>query len=189
MSRMKNMEFNVDRLIDDSLEWEIKDFSSLVHLGITVPNAKYISYVDSDRVVLEEIHNLSGKSIVMTTCTDDQRNCYSSFCPENSEEYSALKQVITRLQNKHNVEAMNPKLEYKVEVFETPYNKEVLVNGIPIEEVDPVEIESIAHELVSDLDVKQLIKLISKFSRKASTADLDERGVKNDIYRVTTIEL
>lgn len=183
------MEFNVYRLLDNSLDWEIKDFSSLVHLGITVPNAKYITCIGSDCVVLEEIHNLAGKSIVLTACTDDQRNCYSSHYPENSEEYNALKQVIMRIQNKPKIEAMNPKLEYKVEVFETPYDREVLVNGVPIEEVDPVEIKSIVHELVSDLDVKQLIKLISKFSRKASTADLHEREVKNDIYRVTTVEL
>lgn len=182
------MEFNVDRLLDNSLDWEIKDFSSLVHLGIAVPNAKYITYTGSDRVVLEETHNLAGKSIVLTTCTADQRNCYSSHYPENSEEYNALKQVITRLQNKPKIEAMNPKLEYKVEVFETPYDREVLVNGVPIKKVDPVEIESIAHEIVSDLDVKQLTKLISKFSRKTSTADIEERDV-NGIYRVITVEL
>lgn len=183
------MEFNVDRLLDKDLDWEIKDFSSLVHLGITVPNAKYITYTGSGRVVLEETHNLAGKSIVLTTCTAYQLNCYSYHYPENSEEYKKLKQVLTRLQNKHKIEAMNPKLEYKVEVFETPYNREVLVNGVPIKKVDPVEIESIAHELVSVLDTKHLINLISKFSRKASTADLDEREVKSDIYRVTTLEL
>lgn len=183
------MEFNIDSLLDNSLDWETKDFSSLVRLGITVPNAKYITYTGGDRVVLEETYNLAGKSIVLTACTGDQHDCYSSHYPENSEEYSALKQVITRLQNKPKIEAMNPKLEYKVEVFETPYNREVLVNGVPIKKVDPVEIESIAHELVSDLDTKHLINLISKFSRKASTADLDEREVKSDIYRVTTLEL
>lgn len=183
------MEFNVYRLLDNSLEWDIKDYSPLAQFGVAVAPTKYITYTGSDRVVLEETHNLAGKSIVLTTCTADQRNCYSSHYPENSEEYSALKQVITRLQNKPKIEAMNPKLEYRVEVFETPYNREVLVNGVPIKKVDPVEIESIAHELVSDLDTKHLINLISKFSRKASTADLDEREVKSDIYRVTTLEL
>lgn len=83
---------------------------------------------------------------------------------------------------------MYTECKYKVEVFETPDHREVLIDGTPIEEVDVSQIEEISFKLIEKMDIGQLIKFIGKFSKKVDSSTTDERNV-NGIYRVTTVEL
>lgn len=89
----------------------------------------------------------------------------------------------------YGVSSPSPSKKTQVEVFETPDYREILINGIPIEELDISDISEISYKLYEKLDIDQQVKFIGKFAKRCDDSASDKREVGSDIYRVTTLEL